>query len=261
MPPPSGTETEFIDVAGWALHCRRLGSEYSGSSLVFLHEGLGSVDLWRGFPDALVAGAQRPGFVYSRYGNGWSTELTEPRRPDYMHREALDTLPRIIHELGPLPPVLIGHSDGASIGLIYAGSGHPVEALVLIAPHLFVEPESVRSIASIRGEFPTSDMKEKMAKYHREPKTTFMGWADIWLDPAFRTWDIEEYVRGVRCPTLVIQGDADEYGTIRQLDALDAGLGAPARRLMVPEAGHSPHLSHPEPVIDHIVDFITGIGS
>ena len=125
--------------------------EYPGEPLVFLHEGLGSVDLWRDFPQAVVTGTGQPGFVYSRYGNGWSTPLDRSHQLDYMHREALDTLPEIIDCLESGPPILIGHSDGASIALVYAGSGYPVGGLVLIAPHVFVEPETVRSIAAMVG--------------------------------------------------------------------------------------------------------------
>lgn len=258
--PPQVTE-EFIDVSGASLHVRRLDRESSGAPLVFLHEGLGSVDLWRDFPEAIVTGSGHPGFVYSRLGNGWSIPLSGPRQPDYMHREAQDVLPKVLESLvGEQPPVLIGHSDGASIALIYAGSGRPVQGLVLIAPHVFVEPETIDSIAEIHESFPGSELPEKMAKYHAEPETTFRGWADIWLSPAFRNWNIEEYVPGVTCPVLLIQGEEDEYGTVRQLDAIDRGLGTPAERLMVPEAQHSPHLKQPEMVTAAVVDFVGRIG-
>lgn len=253
--PPLPT-AEFLDLAGRRLHIRRLDTGSPAAPLVFLHEGLGSVDLWRGFPDGVVAGSGHPGLIYSRYGNGWSTPLGAPRRPDYMHEEALVVLPRVVEASDIEAPVLIGHSDGASIALIHAGAGNLVRGLVLIAPHVFVESETIESIATIRETFPGSDLPEKMAKYHAEPETTFRGWADIWLSPAFRAWNIEEYLRGVTCPTMVIQGEADEYGTARQLDAIDAGLGAPAERLMVPGAGHSPHLSHPDLVTDAVVDFL-----
>ena len=258
--PPLPT-AEFIELAGRRLHLRRLEGAPAAAPVVFLHEGLGSVDLWRSFPDEVVSGTGRPGLVYSRYGNGWSTPLEEPRTPDYMHAEALEVLPLVLSGLDDAPPVLVGHSDGASIALIYAGAGHPVEALVLIAPHVFVEPETVRSIQAIRDAFPTSELPQRMAKYHTDPEATFLGWADIWLDPAFRDWNIEEYLSGVHCPTMLIQGVADEYGTERQLDAIDSALGQPARRVMVPDAGHSPHLSHPGLVTDEVVRFVRGLGS
>lgn len=252
---------EFLDVAGRRLHVRRLDGESRGPSLVFLHEGLGSVELWREFPDDVVRATGHPGLVYSRQGNGWSTPLTESRRPDYMHEEALEALPGIIERTTTGPPILIGHSDGASIALIYAGTGHPVRGLVLIAPHVFVEEESIASIAAIRETFPGSELPTRMAKYHAEPKTTFHGWADIWLHPDFRVWNIEEYLGGVTCATLLIQGEADEYGTVRQLDAVDSGITRLTERLMVPGAGHSPHLSHPRLVTEKVVDFIRRLGS
>ncbi|MGD2100907.1 MAG: alpha/beta hydrolase [Acidimicrobiia bacterium] len=256
--PPLPT-AEFIDVGDRSLHVRSIEGRSSETPLVFLHEGLGSVDLWRDFPSLVVAQSGYCGFLYSRYGNGWSTPLTEPRRPRYMHEEALDVLPQVMRGIDAGPPVLIGHSDGASIAIIYAGAGHPVRGLVLIAPHVFVEPKAIRAIGELRDTFPDSELPEKMAKYHSAPEATFRGWADIWLSPVFRSWNIEAYLDGVRCPTLVIQGEADEYGTTRQLDAVDAGLAVPARRLMVPEAEHSPHLSHMDMVTEAVADFIVSL--
>jgi pimeloyl-ACP methyl ester carboxylesterase len=238
------------------VHYEWFGAEFGGTPLVFLHEGLGSVELWRDFPADVVAASRCPGLAYSRHGNGWSSPLTAPRPPDYMHEEALETLPRLIDELVGRPPVLIGHSDGASIGIIYAGAGHPVAGLVLIAPHVFVEPETVRSIQGIRDRFGDSDMAEKMGKYHADPESTFHGWADIWLSPEFRSWNIEEYLPAVGRPTFLIQGDADEYGTVRQLDAISAGVTASVESLIVPSAGHSPHLTHPELVADSVARFL-----
>ena len=251
---------EFIDISGVSLHVRSFYSGSFATPLLFLHEGLGSVDLWRDFPQAVVGASGCPGFAYSRQGNGWSQPLSRPRQPDYMHSEAVDVLPIVIEDLaGGRPPVLIGHSDGASIALIYAGSGYRVQGLVLIAPHVFVEPETIESIAEIHESFSTSELPEKMAKYHTEPETTFRAWAEIWLSPAFRSWNIEEYLPGVSCPVLMVQGEEDEYGTARQLDAIDRGIGRPGLRLMVPEANHSPHLQQPELVIGAVVDFISGI--
>jgi pimeloyl-ACP methyl ester carboxylesterase len=247
------------EIAEREVHYRQYGREFSGVPLVFLHEGLGSVELWRDFPGDVATSSRRPGVAYSRYGNGRSSPLAQPRHPDYMHEEAQETLPRLVDELVGEAPILVGHSDGASIAIIYAGAGHPVEGLVLIAPHVFVEPENVRSISAIRDRFSDSDLAAKMAKYHTDPEATFYGWADVWLSPAFRSWNIEEYLPGVHSPTFLIQGDADEYGTVRQLDAIDAGLGAPTDRLIVASAGHSPHLSHPELVTDAVVEFLSRV--
>lgn len=257
---PSETAS-FIRISGKKLHIRQLGPGLDGAPLVFLHEGLGSVDLWRGFPDDVVSASGHPGLVYSRYGNGWSTPLSGPRRPGYMHEEALETLPQVVESSVEERPILIGHSDGASIALIYAGAGHPVVGLVLIAPHVFVEPQTVGSIATIRDDFAASDMASRMSKYHAEPETTFRGWADVWLSPEFRDWNIEEYVAGIRCPTLLVQGEEDEYGTLSQLDAIDASLGTPADRLVVAGAGHAPHLSHPQQVTEGVVGFVSGLES
>jgi pimeloyl-ACP methyl ester carboxylesterase len=226
---------------------------------VFLHEGLGSVELWRDFPSSVASSTRRPALVYSRLGNGRSSPLTMPRHPDYMHREALDRLPRLLADLVDGPPILIGHSDGASIAIIYTGAGHPVSALVLIAPHVFVEDETVLSISAIRESFPESGMAEKMSKYHTDPESTFYGWADIWLSPEFRSWNIEEYLPKLDCPVLLIQGDADEYGTARQLDAIETGSGSSPERLVIAGAGHSPHVSHPELVTTAVVEFVNRV--
>lgn len=261
MTPVDRTGTEYIEASGRRMHLRRLDSGNDGAPLVFLHEGLGSIELWRDFPDDVVAASGHPGILYSRHGNGWSPPLDGPRGPDYMHAEALEVLPSIVETLPGRPPVLVGHSDGASIALIYAGAGHAVAGLVLIAPHVFVEEETIRSIASVRDQFEVSGMAAKMAKYHTEPETTFRGWADVWLSPGFRDWNIEEYVKGIRSPMLLIQGDEDQYGTLSQLDAIDARLAEPAERLVVAGAGHSPHLSHQRAVADRVVEFLARLGS
>lgn len=257
LSPSPGDQATYLEAGGHRLHYRSLGLDSGGAPLLFLHEGLGSVELWRDLPDDLVAATGRPGFVYSRYGNGWSDPLTEPRLPTYMHDEALHTLPDVVDQLVDRPPILIGHSDGASIALIYAGSGHPVEALVLLAPHVFTEPGGLASIAAINDRFPDSDLPERMGKYHTDPEATFRGWADIWLSPDFGDWNIEEYLPGVTGPVLLIQGDEDEYGTTRQLDAIEAAVAGPVERLMVPGAGHSPHLADPDLVTEAAARFIT----
>lgn len=261
-PPPTQRDGlrepgECIEILGNNLHVRHLGTDLAGPPLVFLHEGLGSVELWREFPESVVALSRHRGMVYSRYGNGWSTPLRGRRPPDYMHTEALETLPLVLDQCLGKPPILIGHSDGASIALIHAGSRYKVAGLVLIAPHVFVESATISSISTLNDNFAASDLREKMSKYHIEPETTFRGWADIWLSSEFRKWDISEYASGVRCPTLLIQGGADEYGTVDQLDAIDTRLASPAERLIVPDAEHSPHLSHPELVTPAVVEFIS----
>jgi pimeloyl-ACP methyl ester carboxylesterase len=251
----------FSDVAGRRLHTAWIGRERGGTPVVFLHEGLGSVDLWRDFPQTVLAACGRPGLVYSRYGNGWSDPLTEPRPVRYLHDEALQTLPEVLaaNRIGRAP-LLVGHSDGASIAILHAGAGHPVAGLVLIAPHVFVEPVAVTAIAANRDDFAGSDMAARMAKYHAAPEITFFGWADVWLSGGFRPWTIEEYLPAIDCPVLLIQGTEDEYGTERQLDAVASAVSGPVRRLMVDGAGHSPHLSHPEVVVPAVAQFIAEVG-
>jgi len=259
MPPVSRDTAEYIAVAGRRLHGRWLSPNLPDTPIVFLHEGLGSVDLWRDFPAAVVEASGHPGLVYSRYGNGWSSPLTEPRPSDYMHTEALDVLSEIIEQLPDRPPILVGHSDGASIALIYAGSGHPVEGLVLIAPHVFVDTQTIDSISALRDSFPDSELSAKMANYHEDPEATFAGWANVWLSDDFRSWNIGEFLAAVDCPVLLVQGDHDQYGTIEQLDAIEAATAGAIERLMVAGAAHSPHLSHHDAVVAATVDFIAGL--
>jgi pimeloyl-ACP methyl ester carboxylesterase len=249
----------FVDLSGKTIHYTRLGTESTSTPIVFLHEGLGSVELWRTFPQRVVEGTGHPGLVFSRHGHGWSQPLAAPRQSDFMHVEALQVLPELVGRLLDEPPILVGHSDGASIALIYAGSGHPVTAMVLIAPHVFVEVVTRISITAIRDRFPGSDMEERMSKYHNDPATTFHGWADIWLSPEFQGWNIEQYLPGVTCPILLVQGEADEYGTVSQLDAIERGVTGPSQRLLVSGAGHSPHISHADQVTDAIVGFVRAI--
>jgi pimeloyl-ACP methyl ester carboxylesterase len=244
-----------VESDGRRLEHRLIGNG-EGPGLVFLHEGLGSMGLWREFPDHLVEVTGRRGLVYSRVGHGWSDPLRERRTPNFMHHEALVVLPRLLEDLGVVEPMLIGHSDGASIALIHAGAGHRVAGLVLLAPHVFVEPESIAGIEAARVRFETSDLVERMARYHRDPRSTFRSWNDIWLDPDFRDWNIEDSLPHVVCPVLLIQALDDEYGTMAQLDAIERGVSGPVERLVLPDGGHSPHLTHREKVTDVVADFV-----
>ena len=248
-----------IAVAG-----RKLNYEWTGEgaeALVFLHEGLGSIPQWRDFPAQVARATGRRALVYERYGYGQSEVLAEDRvGPDFMHREALESLPALLRELRVDNPVLVGHSDGASIALIHAGAGHPVQAVVAIAPHVFVEEISVRSIADAARAFETTDLPRRLGKYHRDPRKTFYLWNDAWLDPAFRNWNIEASLAGIRCPLLAIQGEEDQYGTLAQVEAIKAQAGGPCELLKLPGCGHSPHKDRPERVIRAIVDFVAGLG-
>ncbi|MEO8158135.1 MAG: alpha/beta hydrolase [Betaproteobacteria bacterium] len=227
-------------------------------TLVFLHEGLGSVALWKRFPGEVVAATGCPALVYSRYGYGKSDTLAAPREVDYMHREALDVLPEILDQLGIELPVLIGHSDGASIALIYAGlSSRPVRGVVAMAPHVFVEDITVRSIAEAGTTFRTTDLPQRLGRYHDDVDSTFRGWNDIWLHSEFRNWNIEAVLPRVRCPLLLIQGEDDQYGTAAQVDAIARQVAGPVQTVMLPDCAHSPHQSlQKDAALAAVVDFV-----
>ncbi len=228
--------------------------------LIFLHDGLGSIGTWKDLPRDVAAATERPGIVYSRPGHGWSEPLRKPRTTKFMHHEALSTLFYFIRELEGSNLVLIGHSDGASISLIFSGQYQWASGLVLIAPHVFVEPETIAGIEETVRRFETTDLPQRMAKYHRDPEATFKAWSEIWLDPNFRDWNIEGSLPKVHCPVLLIQSLDDEYGTLAQLDAIERGVRGPVERLVLPDGGHAPHLAHREKVTDAIIQFVKRLG-
>lgn len=252
----------FIDVAGHRLECVRIGGAKTAPTLVFLHEGLGSVALWKDFPARVAAATGCPALVYSRAGYGRSSPAALPRAPDYMHVEALTVLPALLDRLGIEEPILVGHSDGASIALLHAGSSkRPVRALVALAPHVFVEDMSIASIDEVRRQYETTDLREKLARRHADPDAAFRGWNDIWLAPTFRRWNIEGCLPGVRCPLLLIQGRDDEYGSAAQLDAIERQVGGTVARLELADCRHSPHRDQPEATLAAIVDFVATVSS
>jgi len=223
-------------------------------AIVLLHEGLGSVRLWRDFPAALATATGARVVAFSRFGHGDSDPPPRPRTPRFMHEEALEVLPAVLRAMDIDEPVLVGHSDGASIALIHAAA-HPVRAVVAIAPHVFVEDLSVASIAEARETFETTDLRERMGRYHRDAERTFRLWNDIWLAPEFRDWNIEDVLGAVTAPTLLIQGEHDQYGTMAQLDAIEAGVAGPVERLH-PAARHAPQLEAPEATLTAIAAFV-----
>ena len=243
-----------IVAAGHALEYQLLdGAE---PALVFLHEGLGSIRQWRDFPAKVAAETGCRALVYDRYGYGQSQVLAEPRAGvRFMHDGALKELPALLRALRIENPVLIGHSDGASISLIYAGS-FPVRGLVVMAPHVFVEEFNLNSIRKITAAFETSGLKAGLAKYHRDVAKTFRLWSDAWLDPDFPRWNIEEYLPRIRCPLLAIQGEADEYGTAAQLQAIARQVQGPCELLMLPDCGHAPFKDKPGEVLSAISTFV-----
>ncbi len=225
-------------------------------TIVMLHEGLGSVSMWKDFPEQLARATRCGVLAYSRYGHGKSDRLREPRPVEFMHDEATVTLPALLERLGIQRPILLGHSDGGSICLIYAAA-FPASprALILEAPHVFVEDLTVQSIAKIRFAYKTTDLPQKLARHHDYADETFWGWNDIWLDPAFQRWNIEDRLSSIRCPLLVIQGLEDEYGTLAQVEAIKRG--APhAQTLVLSNCGHSPHRDQPTATLEVISQFV-----
>ncbi len=237
---------DFVTAGGHRLEYRAIAGRAELPTLVFLHEGLGSVAMWRDFPDKVEAATGAPALVYSRYGYGKSDPLVGDRAVDYMHVEALTALPELRRTLGLDNVVLVGHSDGASIALIHAGAGQwPVRGLILEAPHVFVEDISVVGIEAAKQAFETGDLPKRLARYHDDVDGAFRGWNHAWLDPAFHTWNITDYLPGVHCPVLAIQGADDQYGTLAQLGAVARGVAGPFEQVVLPDCGHSPHRDQP----------------
>lgn len=260
------TEKSLADQAltiaanGRRLEVLRIAGAGAGRpELVLLHEGLGSISHWRDFPARLAHATGSPVTVYSRYGCGNSEVLAEPRTVRYMHDEALAVLPDLLSQLKIENPVLIGHSDGASIALIHAGAHDRVQGLVLLAPHVFVEDLSVASIAEAKVTFETTDLAQRLAGHHRDAARTFWGWNDIWLHPDFRSWNIEEYLPRITCPILVIQGLQDQYGTIAQVEAIQKQAAGPVEVLALADCRHSPQRDQPAATLNAISKFVTRI--
>ncbi len=259
----SDSAADFIEVAGQILECRRIGvAEAVRPGLILLHEGLGSVSLWRDFPERLAAATGSPVFAYSRAGYGRSSPVPLPRPLSYMHDEARDVLPGVIEAAGFSHTVLVGHSDGASIAAIYAGSlARPdLAGLVLMAPHFFVEDVSVESIAEARQSYEAGDLRERLKRHHGDNvDVAFYGWNSAWLDPGARQWDITEYLPHIRVPSLLIQGEDDEYGTLAHIDTAERLIAGPVEQLVLAACGHSPQRDQPEKTIAAIARFVEGL--
>jgi pimeloyl-ACP methyl ester carboxylesterase len=258
MPVPSG-QLSTVKVQGRELEVLRIQGDPKLPELVFLHEGLGSVSHWREFPARVALATGCRVTIYSRYGSGNSDLLTEPRPVRYMHDEALAVLPDLLSQLAIENPILIGHSDGASIAIIYAGARHRVRGLVLLAPHVFVEDLSIRSIAAAKVTFETTNLPMLLARHHRDAGRTFRGWNNVWLYPDFRSWNIEEYLSHIVCPALVIQGLEDQYGTMAQVEAIRKRSAGPVEVLVLPACQHSPQRDQPEAVLEAITRFLASI--
>jgi pimeloyl-ACP methyl ester carboxylesterase len=251
----------FVAVCGHRLEVQTIPGPAARPTLVLLHEGLGSISTWREFPSQVAAATECPVVVYSRYGYGNSDVLAAPFAVDYMHREALEALPELLAKLNIDAPILVGHSDGASIALIYAGARGGLRGLVGLAPHVFVEDLSVKSIAEAKVAFETTDLPEKLARHHADPRKTFYGWNDIWLHPDFRRWNIEAFLSSIRCPVLALQGYDDEYGTMAQLDAIAVQVAGPCEVVGLADCGHRLHRDQPERTVAAIARFVRGIAA
>ncbi len=254
------SESQTIRVQGRNLEVHRIAARQHGSpELVFLHEGLGSVSHWKKFPAEVAASTGCPVTIYSRYGSGNSDILIEDRAVTYMHEEGLQVLPELLSKLQSENPILVGHSDGATIAIIYAGAHDRIRGLVLLAPHVFVEDLSVASIAEAKIKFETTNLPEKLARHHRDAARTFWGWNNIWLHPDFRRWNIEEYLPRITCPILVIQGEDDQYGTMAQVEAIKRQAKGPIKTVVLKDCRHSAHRDQPEATLAAITDFVGSI--
>ena len=228
-------------------------------AIVFLHEGLGSVAMWRDFPQKVADATGCEAVVYSRAGYGRSDPARLPRDTRYMHDEGLHVLPALLAALGLERPILFGHSDGASIALICAGgTATPLTAVIVMAPHVIVEDISVSSIAQAKVAWHTTDLRTRLGKHHADVEAAFWGWNDIWLHPDFRAWNIEEYIPRILCPVLAIQGEDDEYGTMAQIERI-AAQAPDVELVKLADCRHSPHKDQPAAVIDAVGEFVSRI--
>ena len=257
----------FVDI-DWVGRPVRIEHQWVGVAdcvaplVVFLHEGLGSLSMWKDFPERLCAAAGCRGLVYSRPGSGHSTPRAagEVWAPDYLHRQAHQVLPRLLEALdidtARHPPWLFGHSDGASIALLFASRFvRRVAGAIVLAPHIVVEDLSVSSIEASRTAYLETDLRTRLAKHHNDPDSAFWGWNRIWLDPAFRRWSIEREIESIRCPLLAVQGLDDEYGTLEQIRGIARRVPG-TQSLELPDCRHSPHRDQPDALIAAATQFI-----
>ena len=255
----------ILEVEGDCLEWMAWGPPPEASpTLVFLHEGLGCVALWKDFPARLAEATGWGAFAYSRCGYGGSAPCKLPRPLSYMHYEGETVLPAVLDAAGIRSYVHIGHSDGGSIALIHAGSAarSGLRGLITEAAHVFTEEVCVRAIRTIRGQFETGTLRRRLAKYHGgNIDCAFWGWCEAWLDPDFREWNLEAYLPAIDKPWLVIQGAADDYGTLAQVDAIEAASGGPCERFIPEACGHAPHVDRPTDLLERMAAFITGLNA
>ena len=254
-----------VDLQGNRLEVQYIGGpSHPGAlaPLVFLHEGLGSCAMWRNWPHAVCRATGRAGWVYSRRGYGLSDPVADVRqhgrlRPDYLHREAFQVLPALLAELAVHRPVLLGHSDGASIALLHA-SRFPLRACIVMAPHVMVEEVSIRSIEAARVAYLHGALRARLERYHADVDGAFWQWNDIWLSPGFRNFDIRQDCTRITCPVQAIQGLDDPYGTLAQIEQIDLPADR-ITRVVLPACGHSPHREAAQETLGHITTFLSRI--
>jgi pimeloyl-ACP methyl ester carboxylesterase len=255
--------TDFIEIDGVKLECAWFGDAPENAPiLVLLHEGLGSVSIWRDFPAALAKATGTRVFAYSRAGYGKSDSIKLPRPLDFMQREAREVLPKLLDKIGFRRGLLVGHSDGGTIAAAYAGSiqDYRVRGLVLIEPHFFVEEFNLKSIRKITAEYKTSDLREKLARHHSDPDNAFFGWSGAWLDPGFgRVLDLREELTHIRVPVLIVKGENDPYATMEQVRFAERECYCPVEHVIIRNAAHAPHREKPEQTLSAVADFINRI--
>jgi pimeloyl-ACP methyl ester carboxylesterase len=257
-------ETFEITVAGRRLAARRIHPPRpngDGATLVFLHEGLGSIGQWRDFPERLVERTGLPALLYDRWGYGGSDPLTLPRPRDYLEREAEESLPTLLDAAGIERPLLIGHSDGGSIALLFAAA-HPEVPVAAIteAAHVFVEEETLDGIREAEAVFRDKGLLDRLARYHgAKTESVFRAWTETWQRDDFRDWNMVARLGAITCPLLVMQGAGDQYGTPLQVETIVGESAGPAEACLVPDCGHAPHLEKPEEVLNIMADYIDRI--
>jgi len=248
----------FLSIGGFDLEYRMIGPQPSQApTIIMLHEGLGCVGLWGDFPDRLQAATGVGVLAYSRAGYGASSPVALPRPLDYMQIEALQILPELLDRIGFRRGLLLGHSDGASIAAIHAGgvADHRVRGVALIAPHFVVEDVSVEAIAQIKQDYEATALRTRLQRWHRDVDNAFYGWNGAWLDPAFRHWDISDHLAYIRVPIALLQGEADQYGTIRQIEIARQQCYCPLEVTLLPGIGHSPQREAPDATLGVISEF------
>ena len=248
---------DYIYINGFKIEIKVISHKSNLEPIIFLHEGLGSIALWKDFPLRVAKATGRDIILYSRIGMGKSSPIQENRKLSYMHDEAKIYLPQIIKYLNLPEVILFGHSDGASIALIYAGSGFKVKSLILEAPHVFVENISIKGIKIAEKSWNNNNLKDKLSKYHEDVEGAFNGWCNVWLSKDFKNWNIEDYLKSITVPIQLIQGSNDEYGSLKQLDSIEKNVSGKTYRYEIEDCGHSPHTQYPIDITNKIKYFLS----